>query len=244
MNEDPRTSYRSAATLAFWTCILFACQAAVEGVAALTTAGFLFLVDCLRGGATLLPAQAEIIDDRRQLIAGIQLVAQIVPVILLVMWVYRANRNARALDAPDMKYTPGWSVGWFFVPIASLVKPYSVLKEIWQASSPLKTGQSWREAAVSPLLTVWWVMWIACCVVQYSPGSILMGYQRLSDFSRLGSTYQASIWEWGFGLMVKSVLEIILSGLTIPVVIWITSLQEQKVKAMDSEPASYEEALA
>ena len=33
-----------------------------------------------------------------------------------------------------MLFTPGWSVGWYFIPIANLWKPYQAVKEIWIVS--------------------------------------------------------------------------------------------------------------
>jgi len=53
-------------------------------------------------------------------------------IIPFLMWVYRANWNAHALGAVGMRYRPGWAVGWYFIPIASLWMPYRVMREIWQ----------------------------------------------------------------------------------------------------------------
>jgi hypothetical protein len=42
--------------------------------------------------------------------------------VLFLMWVHRANRNARTLSK-GMEVSPGWNVGWFFVPFASVPGP-------------------------------------------------------------------------------------------------------------------------
>ena len=34
--------------------------------------------------------------------------------ILVLVWIHRANHNARQLGAADMRFTPGWAVGWYF----------------------------------------------------------------------------------------------------------------------------------
>ena len=47
---------------------------------------------------------------------------------------HRANYNARQLGAADMRFTPGWAVGWHFIPIAWFWKPYQAMTEIWRAS--------------------------------------------------------------------------------------------------------------
>ena len=78
-------------------------------------------------------------------------------VILVLSWIYRANHNARQLGAADMRFTPGWAVGWYFIPIAWFWKPYQAMTEIWRASvSP----SDWGATPVSPLLRWWWGLWI------------------------------------------------------------------------------------
>ena len=69
--------------------------------------------------------------------------------ILVLTWIHRANHNARQLGADDMRFTPGWAVGWYFVPIAWFWKPYQAMKEIWLASA---NPSDWRGRPVSPLL--------------------------------------------------------------------------------------------
>ena len=56
-----------------------------------------------------------------------------------------------------MAFTPGWVVGWYFIPIAWFWKPYQAMREIWQASvSPA----DWKQQVGSPLLVWWWALWI------------------------------------------------------------------------------------
>jgi hypothetical protein len=93
--------------------------------------------------------------------------AIIFQIIMFLMWVYRMNKNTRAL-APEakMKYTPAWSVGWFFIPIANLWKPYQVLKEIW-----LKNQKSSKDVCTdNPGFLIWfWIFY----VISFSLGQAL-----------------------------------------------------------------------
>lgn len=61
------------------------------------------------------------------------LLALIACFILVGRWIYLTNANAHLLS-DDMTISPAWSVGWFFVPFANLVKPYQGVKETWRAS--------------------------------------------------------------------------------------------------------------
>jgi hypothetical protein len=88
------------------------------------------------------------------------LMAYITTVVCFCIWIHRANRNARALGAEGMVFTPGWSVGWFFVPIMNLFKPFQATREIYQASEPKASGSDWMNVPVSPLLGWWWAAWL------------------------------------------------------------------------------------
>ena len=76
---------------------------------------------------------------------------------LVLTWIHRANHNARQLGAADMRFTPGWAVAWYFVPIAWFWKPYQVMSEIWRTS---RNPSYWRGQPVSLLLPWWWLLWI------------------------------------------------------------------------------------
>jgi hypothetical protein len=76
--------------------------------------------------------------------------------ILVGRWIYRTNANAHLLS-DEMTITPGWSVGWFFIPFANLVKPYEGVKETWRASH-LAGGLD--PEAEANLLPWWWGLWL------------------------------------------------------------------------------------
>jgi hypothetical protein len=74
-----------------------------------------------------------------------------------------------------MEFTPGWAVGWFFVPFANLFKPYQAVREIYLASHPdpdedEEDGQlpfwSWGARPVPTPLKLWWGTWILMNVIE------------------------------------------------------------------------------
>ena len=109
----------------------------------LALAASLRLVDPTLGGAA----------DIASLPAFLSLIACF---ILVGRWIYLTNANAHLLS-DDMTITPGWSIGWFFVPFANLVKPYEGVKETWRASH--QSG-GLHEEAESALLPWWWGLWL------------------------------------------------------------------------------------
>lgn len=91
--------------------------------------------------------------------ALLQFVTMVSSFVFIGMWIYRAAWNGRAFaGARQLDFTPGWSVGWYFLPIANLWKPYQAMKEIWRASArPDKVD----AAEVPGWLPLWWFLWLA-----------------------------------------------------------------------------------
>ena len=78
-------------------------------------------------------------------------------VFLVGRWIYVSSANAHVFS-DAMAISPGWAVGWFFVPLANLVMPYQAMRETWRES---------HEAAGSldemdmPIVGWWWGLWLA-----------------------------------------------------------------------------------
>jgi hypothetical protein len=90
------------------------------------------------------------------LLALIYLPTLILSFIIVGCWIYRANANAHAIGG-DLTVTPGWAVGWYFVPVANLFKPFQAMKETWLASH---YGGGWGTGTATGLLNWWWGLWI------------------------------------------------------------------------------------
>src|SRR5262245_46960413 len=109
-------------------------------------------------------ADADANDTRQLIVDVIIFVTFVATAITFCVWVYRANVNARQLGAQGMLFTPGWAVGWYFIPIAWLWKPYQAMVEIWKAS---KNPSAWRSDTGSSPLRVWWFCWLVSCIAGY-----------------------------------------------------------------------------
>lgn len=76
--------------------------------------------------------------------------------VAMLVWFYRATKNARAISN-GLQTKPGWAVGYFFIPILSLFRPYRTMSEIWRsAMSPL----SWKVLHDPITLRLWWGGWL------------------------------------------------------------------------------------
>ena len=117
------------------------------------------------------------------------LMAFMVSAVLIIKWIYRANYNARQLGAQNMSYTPAWSVGYYFIPVFNLWKPYQAMKEIWMAS---KNPLDWRVTKISPILPVWWALWLISNLLNQSIFRLSADAVELSELMNLNMLSQAS----------------------------------------------------
>ena len=80
-----------------------------------------------------------------------------VSVVAVSMWIYRAHANLHESGIEDLNFSPGWAVGWYFIPIANLFKPFQAMRELWTESHSVSDSY----AAEAPgNLGLWWGTWI------------------------------------------------------------------------------------
>ena len=99
-------------------------------------------------------------DAREGVVAGLYTLVYLVTAILFLRWTLLTKRNADALGALDLKFRPGWSVGYYFIPIVTLWKPYQALRETFQASHPDHDERNWELAPFPSWLPIWWTFWL------------------------------------------------------------------------------------
>lgn len=229
MNTPPiaQDHYRSASTLAACASLLLAAEALVAALTAFSTSRMIAMVDSGRFGSAIPPGLAEAQDAQQRLLAVTEVGIMLVAVLVFLIWVYRANRNARSLGVEGMQYSPGWSVGWFLVPVASLFMPYFVLREIWKASST-NSLREWRQTPASPILVVWWAVSFINISLQYSPMQVVLGRMALAKTSRLGEMWLDVLHEFYWGRLISSVVDIAACVLTIVVITCVTDFQGRK----------------
>ncbi len=137
--------------------------------------------------------------------------------IVFMIWIYRASRNLEPLGCRNQKYSPGWAVGWFFIPLANLVMPFLVTREIWKGSDPrYPDGVSWLQAPLSAVVPAWWTLNVI---------GLLLGGPALLAFTDDSATgLLAESWIY----LIGNVVEIGAAVLFILLVRRVTSRQDEK----------------
>lgn len=158
--------------------------------------------------------------------------ASIVAKTLLLVWIYFTVAYLYRLSHRRMKFTPGWSVAWFLIPIANLWKPYQVVNEIRlrqekfhnrfvKASRHSSLMQLWWATNVAALLVGRFLAFTAWTRLRSAPQSEWLNewnWQGLADLPIATKVYAAAGIGWLF-------LETIAAFLTLRVIIQIGSLR-------------------
>jgi len=108
-----------------------------------------------------------IISTLQGIVRAIESLLTYVIAIFFLVWLYRAYSNLTPLQVQNQSYTPGWAVGWWFIPIASLWMPYLVVKELWEKSDPLvhEETEYWHRSYIPTLFRCWWALWVCSGMV-------------------------------------------------------------------------------
>ena len=174
----------SSHSRAQWVTALLLIVILIDVLAVIFDFSQIGLLSRAQAGIPVSEAEAVANDSRQAMMGFIYFAAFIVTAIVFCLWIHRAHRNLPALGARDLKYSPAWAVGGFFVPILSLYRPYQVTKEIWKASDP-NEGPDWQDAPTSSLIGWWWVTFIVSSYAGYILLRMALSAETISDFMSL-----------------------------------------------------------
>lgn len=148
--------------------------------------------------------------------------------VFFLVWLNRANKNLTPLRAGYQEFSSGWAVGWWFIPIASLWKPFQVVREVWRESDPddvsaiegggFLSGVASASSGAPGYMVWWWVLWVIANILSNVAG-------RTLDAAR-PETIKIS----GIVFIVNAILNIVAGILAIHVVRDITDRQDLRIR--------------
>lgn len=133
--------YVSAHGRATATVVLLALSVLLNGASLGFTVKSLGLLASAQRGESFTRAQlaeVEVIASRFASLLLIAFACRVLTIIAFLLWFYRVHRNLPALRAEHLKFTPGWAVGGWFVPVIGLFLPYQVMREVLRESDPAR----------------------------------------------------------------------------------------------------------
>jgi hypothetical protein len=87
----------------------------------------------------------------------------IMTTIIFGMWIFRASANIRDETELPISDKPGWAVGWYFIPFANWFKPFTAMRQIWNAS----IGNQLELDEGNSTLSTWWTFWVIGNITGY-----------------------------------------------------------------------------
>jgi hypothetical protein len=102
-------------------------------------------------------ALADKNDFRVQIISSFYFIFIFASIFLIGRWFFVSAKINHLAGKKELKVSPGWAVGWYFIPIANLVMPYRSLKETFKASF---STEKWLDIKVPQDFPVWWATFL------------------------------------------------------------------------------------
>jgi Domain of unknown function (DUF4328) len=130
-----------------WISVAVACIALIDDVVE--------FVQVQVGQVT--PDQVATNDPIQGVVGLLQSGLGIVTGITFLKWIYRAYKNIQGFGAEGLRFSPGWAVGYYFIPILSLIRPVQVMSEIWRASDD---PRNWPRRPGSWVIVSWWTLFL------------------------------------------------------------------------------------
>lgn len=143
-----------------WTIGLLIACAVLAAVQLSFHIGALATLYRARSNGFLSPADRDTVNGIPPAFVGFDTLLLLGTAVAWLLWQYRSHENLRALGVSDLRYSPGWAVGWWFIPLASVVMPFQTMRELWQASEPHAGATDWKMVSLTPLLGLWWAAWL------------------------------------------------------------------------------------
>ncbi|MBR00522.1 MAG: hypothetical protein CMO60_06650 [Verrucomicrobiales bacterium] len=78
-----------------------------------------------------------------------------------------------------MKVTPGWSIGYYFIPILNLFKTFQAIKETLQIS---RNPKGWFYQPGGQLLGWWWAVWLFSGVMTWVSTKAYMKAESTTEY--------------------------------------------------------------
>jgi hypothetical protein len=140
------------------------------------------MISRVRNGIPISMEEATASDGRLNTLAILGMVLLVPTAVLFLRWFHRAVLTARKLN-PELDRTPSDAVAAFFIPLANIVAPYSIARDVAKAIDPddlppihvaePMAGAAYRGSGLSPSTTripgtyvgLWWATYIVGGVI-------------------------------------------------------------------------------
>ncbi|MDB4644128.1 DUF4328 domain-containing protein [bacterium] len=134
-------------------------------------------------------------------------------------WLINSRDGATAIYRGRESFTPGWTVGWYFIPILSLWKPYQAMTWIRDAS------QKPLGLTMGKLLGLWWTFWVLSA---FSMIAVALKFNSADTTEKISAAHRVYI--------AASPLDLLSTIFAALVVLRLTKIQKIRAKELSLIP--------
>ncbi|WIG54473.1 MAG: hypothetical protein OJF61_000259 [Rhodanobacteraceae bacterium] len=91
------------------------------------------------------------------LVHSLVVIFYILSCLSVLLWMYESFKILQTIKTRPLDITPGWAVGWWFVPIANFVMPCRAMLELWIGSD---SSEDWIRTGFTIPVRIWWTLWL------------------------------------------------------------------------------------
>ncbi len=160
--------FERLSTRAGWTVAALIISMLVSGFGIIAYLNEMTLVAALDAGRRVSIDELETSDSLVASAGGLAFIALLFTATTFLMWLHLAWVNVERRGLQGVRWSASWAVGWWFIPIMNIFRPYQVMSALWRASqtpSDAPGSTEWAIRGSSPMLGWWWALYLAAGVV-------------------------------------------------------------------------------
>lgn len=138
------------------------------------------LVSNILSNTSAITTEAAATNDLIQRIASLASIGSfIILAVFFIRWFRRAYYNLHALPGVYASLDEGWAAGAWFVPLLNLVRPYQIMKEIWEGTQQFLSHRITPRS--SALVNSWWAIYLGTNIFSGIASRMVSGSANLED---------------------------------------------------------------
>lgn len=157
-NLRPNAQRARNAMIFTWLLVL------IEVAAAISNYWQHDLLQTAISGGSVTQEEALANDFRVQVISMVYLAVYIVFMIMLIQWFRRAYFNLHQ-KIDGLSFSEGWAAGGWLIPYISWIRPFQIMRELYQKTQELLRNNGKDFNYSMPLLYTWWGFWVATVIM-------------------------------------------------------------------------------
>jgi hypothetical protein len=150
---------------------------------------------CIQYATGIEPADVLSGVDAGQVNAAVHIALSgllIINFILLMTWLFCAVRFIESEATPDLTFSPGWAIVWWFVPVANFVAPFMVMYELYNAS---RAPETWKSRSPPIIAILWWGATLSAAAI-----GLVIRFSRILNYETPPATLM-NAGLYGFGTL-------------------------------------------